>query len=257
VASRAEAVAITPVGRASPTVPDAPSLGSAVRAAARDVYYHSWRLLPANVVWTVAAILLAVVALVAPAGILLLPLLALPTAGIFRITTRIARGESVSFWDAVDAWRADVIPTLGLGAGLSLATVVLVANAGTGLSSGSPLGWAFATLAAWGLVAAWVFAWVTWPLLVDPARAARPAADRLRVAGLLLLAHPVRLGALGLALALFLAASAAAVVALATVSLAFAALVASRYVLPAADRLEDRLAATRRAASPSDSPASR
>ena len=48
---------------------------------------------------------------------------------------------------------------------------------------------------------------------------------------------------LGTTIGLFLVASTVAVVALATVSIAFSALVASEFVLPAADRLEARLAA--------------
>jgi hypothetical protein len=63
------------------------------------------------------------------------------------------------------------------------------------------------------------------------------------LAGLLVLAHPIRLGAVGLALAAFLALSTIAIVALVTVSVSFAALVTSRLVLPAADRLEASLAA--------------
>ena len=119
VASRAEARAhggaanaVAP-GRAA--LPPAPSIRGAVRAAGRTAYYHSWRLLPANVVWIATAIVLATAALVVPAALLLLPLLALPTAGLFRITTRIARGEAVSFWDAIDAWRTDVARTLAVG----------------------------------------------------------------------------------------------------------------------------------------------
>ena len=236
MASRAE----PPAGLALPT---APSLGGAVRAAAGDAYYHSWRLLPANVVWAAAAILVLATILVAPLGLLLIPLLALPTAGVFRVTTRIARGASVSFWDAVDAWRTDVLSTLAIGIAVAGATAALGANVVTGLASGSPLGWGLATLAGWGLVALWLLAWTAWPILLDPDRADRPVSARLRLAALLVLAHPLRVGALALALALFLAASTVAVVALGTISVAFAALVASRYVLPAADRLEARISA--------------
>jgi hypothetical protein len=56
------------------------------------------------------------------------------------------------------------------------------------------------------------------------------------------LAHPLRFAGLGAALAAFLALSTVLIVALATISVAFSALVASRFVLPAADRLEARLA---------------
>jgi hypothetical protein len=221
--------------------PTAPTIGSALRTAGQDAYYHSWRLLPANVVWSVAALAVVVGLALSPIAVVLAPLVALPIAGIFRVTTRIARGEAVSFWDAIDAWRTDVRPTLAFGIGLVVAGLVLGSNVVNGLLSGSPVGCALATLAGWGLLATWVFAWTAWPILLDPARAGRPAADRLRLAGLLVLAYPLRFAAFGIALAVFLALSTVLVVALATISVAFAALVASRFVLPAADRLEARL----------------
>jgi hypothetical protein len=221
----------------------APSLRAAVGGAARDFYYHSWRLLPANVLWAVVAIAILVAAILAPAGILLLPLLALPTAGIFRIATRIARGDAVSFWDAIDGWRVDLLPTLGLGAGLTLAGSVLGTNLVLGLAGASVLGWALATLAGWGLAVLWLFAWTAWPILTDPARADRPAVERVRLAALLVLAHPLRIGGMAVLMAALLLAGAAAVVAIVTIAVSFAALVASRFVLPAADRLEAGLAA--------------
>ncbi len=246
MASRAESVAAleheTPAGDLGPVVhARQTTLRGAIRAAASDAYFHSWRLLPANVVWSVTAIAIAAAIAVTPAAIILLPILALPTAGIFRVTTRIVRGEAVSFWDAVDAWRSDVLATLAIGAGLALAATILAINAITGFTSDSALGWAFATLAAWGLVALWLLAWAAWPILVDPVRGDRPRRERLRLAALLVLAHPLRITSFGLVLAVFLALSTVAVVALVTVSVAFAALVASRFVLPAADRLEERL----------------
>jgi hypothetical protein len=226
---------------ADPALPAAPTLRGAVRAALADLYYHSWRLVPANVVWAVVAILVGFAIVFIPVGFLALPVLALPTAGIFRMATRIARGRAVSFGDSLDAWRTDRGTTLLLGGGLSIVAVVLAINVTTGLLSGEVLGWAFATLAFWGLVAAWLYAWAAWPVVTDPARARWPATDRLRLAGLLVLAHPLRIGALGLLLAVFLALSTVAIVALLTVSVAVSAVVSARFVLPAADRLDARL----------------
>lgn len=241
MASRAEhEIRRTPT--AATDGPAAPSIGGAIRAAAQDGYYHSWRLVPANVVWSVVALSIVGLALIAPPAILLFPLLALPTAGIFRVTTRIVRGDSVSFWDAIDAWRTNALATIGIGAGFAATTIVLGFNVASGLASASLLGWGLATLAGWGLLAAWLLAWTAWPILVDPRHADEPIIARLRLAALLVLAHPIRIGLLGIVLGLFLAVSTLAVVALATVSVAFSALVASRFILPAADRLEARLA---------------
>ena len=245
MASRAEAAArpasAGPDASARRSLPTAPSIAGSVRAAGRNAYYHSWRLLPANVVWAATALVLTAAVLTVPAALLLLPLLALPTAGIFRVTTRIARGQAVSFWDAIDAWRVDVGWTLAFGAALVGATAVLGFNAVSGLGSETAIGWALATLAAWGIVAAWLVAWIGWPLLVDPDRGDRPFADRLQLAALLVLAHPLRVGALGAVLAVFLAVSTVAIVALVTISVSFAALVASQVALPAADRLGAQL----------------
>ena len=227
----------TPAGE-----PAAPSVSGAIRMAAQDAYYHSWRLVPANVVWSVVALSIVALAVIVPPAILLLPLLALPIAGIFRVTTRIVRGEAVSFWDAIDAWRTNALATIGIGAGFVATTFVLGFNVVSGLASSSPLGWGLATLAGWGLLAAWLLAWTVWPILADPVRDGQSVMARLRLAALLVLAHPVRIGLLGIVLGLFLAVSTVAVVALATISVAFSALVASRFVLPAADRLEAQLA---------------
>lgn len=230
-----------------------PTIRGAVRAALGDAYYHSWRLVPANALWSVVALGLAVAIAITSAGLILAPLLALPTAGIFRLTARIARGEAASFGDALDAWRADVRRTLAVGGLMTVAVVVLGANVVIGLSSGSPLGWGLATLAGWGLVALVLLAWTIWPVLEDPRRAHQPVRDRLRLAALLTLAHPFRIAGLAVALAAFLLASAVAIVAIVTVSVSLGALVACRFVLPAADRLEADLAA-RAGATPATSP---
>ncbi len=248
MASRADAVA-SPGGPvpASAAAAPAPSLGGAVRAALGDLYFHSWRLVPANVLWAVIAVAVLVALALSLVGYVLAPLLALPTAGIFRMTARIARGEAVSFWDAIAAWRTGVWSELALGTALLLAGLVFAVNVATGIVLGTVPGWALATLAFWGLAAAWLYAWTAWPLLADPRRARWPARFRLQLAGLLVLAHPVRLAVLGVALAIFLVASTIAIVALVTVSVVVSALIATRLVLPAADRLDERLcfAATR------------
>jgi len=225
--------------------PTATPVGGAVRLALQDAYYHSWRLVPANVVWTVVAIAVLGAAAITPLALVLVPLLALPTAGIFRVTTRIVRGEAVSFWDAIDAWRIGVPTTVVAGVAIAAGATILLTNVVTGLASDGPLGWGLATLGIWGLVALWLFAWTFWPILLDPQRAERPAVERARLAALLVLAHPVRTGVLAAFLAGFLAVSTVAIVALATISVSFGALIASRFVLPAADRLEGALAARR------------
>ena len=220
-----------------------PSLGAAVRAALNDYYFNSMRLVPANLVWGFALVLIVLAGIVSPLlSVALLPLLALPTAGVFRMAARIVRGEPGLGLSAI-AWPYRHMPGRWLLVGVAVvaAGLILGTNTLVGLVGGEPVGWAIATLAGWGLVVVWCGALVAWPLLVDPARGATPLGELLRLTGGLLLAHPLRFAALGLALALVTAISIALTAAILTVSVAFVALVACQSVYPAADRLEPAL----------------
>jgi uncharacterized membrane protein YesL len=233
VASRAEYVGS----------PAAPPLTKAVRSALTDFYFNSGRLVPVNIVWGGGLVLIVLVALIWPLGAFVLaPLLAIPTAGTFCVAARIVRNDQdISLRDALAATRADARPILLLGLAFVAAAVILGSNMVAGLTSPEPLGWVIGTFAAWGLIVLWCGALVAWPLLVDPSRAERPPSERLRLAGALLLAYPVRLGGLGAVVAVFVVVSAILAAVLLTVGVAFVALVACRYVYPAADRLEVRL----------------
>jgi len=148
------------------------------------------------------------------------------------------RGDSVALSDGFD--RRLVAPGLLLGAGIVLAFMVFVVNIASGAATGEPMGWMFATVAGWGLVFVWVWSLVVWPVVTDPRRLDEPLRDRLRLGTLLVLAFPLRLSALALVITLVLAVSTVLFAALLTISVAYAALVSARYVLPAADRLEVR-----------------
>jgi hypothetical protein len=230
---------------AVPALPPEPRLGSAIRGALSDFYYNSLRFVAANLIWTAVLVFLWVGFLATPPVVLLAPLLAFPTASIFRIAGLVHRGELASFWDGLAVWRTDAGPILLLGLAIAGCMAVFLVNLWFGISMGTPIGWSLATLAAWGLVVTWMFAWTAWPVLMDPRRRDRSIRDRLRVAGLLVIAFPVRFGVLSVFLAAILFVSTVAVVVLATVGVAFASLVATRYVLPAADRLELRLEGAR------------
>ena len=93
-----------------------------------------------------------------------------------------------------------------------------------------------ATLAAWGMVALW-----TGALVADPARSGQPLADRMRLAGGLLLVDPVRFAALAVVVALVSVVSIVLTPAILTVSVSFVAPLACRTVYPAADRLQPPL----------------
>jgi hypothetical protein len=240
---------MAPSGDPTPSgvLPAPPSLGGALRAGASDLFFNSWRIVPANLLvglglalaawaWVVAGVVVAAVVAV---------VVALPLAGLFRLGAMATRARDVNLSDALDPARQAPLPILAAGAGFSLATLVLATNLASGILVGGVIPWVVATTAAWGLLALVAYAFAFWPLAVDPDRDGVPWRNRARLAGLLLLAYPARLASLTLVLALVLAASTVLFAALVTVSVGFCALVACRYVLPAADRLEARMAAAR------------
>jgi uncharacterized membrane protein YesL len=222
-------------------VPDAPRIGQAIRDALSDFYFNSWRLVPANAAWGIGLILVVGLILVWPLGSLIMViLLGLPTAGIYRLAALIVRDRPVAFSDALSAWREFLRPALLLAAGLVGITIALSVNLAVGLTSTDPIAWAVGTLAAWGLLATWTVALLVWPLVVDPLRDGQSLLQRLQLASTLLLLSPIRVAAMVLLMSAVLVVSAILFAALLTVSIAFIALVTTRYVLPAADRVEGR-----------------
>lgn len=216
-------------------------MGGSLRAALTDFYFNSWRLVPANALWGAALVGLVLVALIYPFGALLLAiLLAVPTAGIFRLAVLIVREQPVAFSDALVAWRQFLVPALLTGAVLIVVTALLGFNLALGLTTVDPLLWSLGTLAGWGLLAVWMVALPFWVLLVDPLREGDPLRTRLRLAAMLVLISPLRYAILFLMMTILLIASTILFAALLTLAIAFIALVMARYTLPAADRLEGR-----------------
>lgn len=233
MASRAE-------DRRTATLARPQRLGSAVRAAFTDYYFNSTRLVAANVVWGAGAVAIAFAGFVWPlGGLLLLPLLALPTAAIFRVAATVVRERlDPARGDIAWPYRRAVLRSLGIGALATALALVLATNVLSGVTQGTPFGWVIATLAFWGLVALWCGALVAWPLVVDPMRDGSPIGNRLRLAVGLLLVDPIRFGALGVVVAMIVVVSTVLTAAILTVSVAFVALVACRMVYPVADRLQ-------------------
>jgi hypothetical protein len=223
-------------------VPDAPRLIGALRDAAIDFYFNSWRLVPANIAWGIGLVCVALAGLAwPPAFLLLTPLLCLPTVGLFRLGALICRDEPVALSDSFAAWRRYARPALAAGTAITLCALVFGGNLLLGLTSGTALGYGFATIALWSLLLLASISLVYWPLLVDPERASLTARQRIRLTAYLVLGFPLRFGALTLVLAVLVAISVIFFAALLTITIAYCAVVASRYVLPAADRFEGRM----------------
>ena len=223
-------------------MPEAPRLGGAARGAGVDLYYNSWRLVPANAVWGLLLLLTVAVGVYwFVAAVPLLLLLAIPTAGIYRLAALIARGDASAFSDVPEAYRRYLRRALVLGLIGMVGTTVLGINILTGLLAlGGPLGWAVATAAAWGMVILWAWLLCLWPLVVDPRREGASLREQMRLAAMLVLAFPLRIGVLWMVTVLVLAVSTVLFAALITIAVAFCASLGCRYVLPAADRLEGR-----------------
>ena len=223
------------------------SLAGAIRDALFDVYHHSIRLVPANVLWGLVLIGLGWGALTVGLWlpILGLPLLGLPLIGIYRLTGHITRGEEVVLSDALAAAREQVLPAFVAAAAIGWSLLLLAFNVIGGLNSGSTLGWILATLAGWAFVALAMYAVVLWPVLGDPERAGEPAGKRARLAGYLVVAAPFRAAGLTVVAVALWVVSTIAFAAIVTITVAYVACLSSRLVLPDADRLSARLAERR------------
>jgi hypothetical protein len=210
---------------------------AAVRLAASDFAFNTWRFIGANVVFGAGLILVLVTAFGWPPAIALIPLLAVPLVGMHRMAALLARGEPTSLSDFFDGMRRFGVHAVAVAAAELLAFVVLATNAVAGFTSGEPTGWFVGALAIYGLIALAMFATAAWPLLVDPARDAWHLRMRLRAAALLVLARPGRLFALTLLIAIILIVSTLLLGGIVLVAASFASLVSTRWVLPAADLL--------------------
>lgn len=221
-------------------VPPAPQLGSAIREAGLDLYYNSIRLVLANIAWAVGLVAVGFVATRSLPGLALLVLLIPLSAGLLSMATALVRNGHLVLSDFGDGMRRNFLPHLGVGLGQLLLVAVAVIDLLIGLQLAGLLGLVLVVVAGYSLAAIWIVAVATWPILLDPLRVDNPVRAKLRLGALLTLAHPVRLTVLAAFVGITLAVSAVLVAALVTIAGAFTALVAARYVLPAADRLEGR-----------------
>jgi len=194
------------------------------------------RLVAANLVWGLLFSAVLFGGLGWPPIFLLSPSLALPTVGIFRLAALIQRNEFVALSDSFVAWRRLGGRALAVGTGLLICMLMFGTNVYLGLQRGDYLGLALATMATWGLAVTVVCSCVLWPLVADPRRETLPLTEIVRLGFLLVIAFPVRFARLAFLVAIVMLVSLPEYAGLVTVSVAFVALVAARYVLPAADR---------------------
>jgi hypothetical protein len=216
------------------------SLGSAFRVALSDFYFNSWRLAPANLAWALLLVAILIVAALWLPALLGVALLAVPFAGIQQMTARIARGMGTSLSDFPAGMRRFGAPALTLGVATTILALVFAINAVVGLALANPVGWFIAATATYAEVALAMLLVAAWPIVVDPARDDLSLRRRLELAALVVLARPGRMLVLTVALAAVLLAGVVLLAGIALVGVAYTSLVAARYVLPLADRIEGR-----------------
>jgi uncharacterized membrane protein YesL len=221
------------------------TIGGAIRHAAVDFYYNSWRFVPANVAWALTLLAVLAFASVWAPGIVLLVLVAAPLAGLHRMAARLTRGEAASLADFAEGTRKFGLRAIGIAAGAAILATVLGTNFIVGFGSNSPLGWFLGASALYGLVALAMYVVALWPVLVDPSHESASLRRRLQVAGLVLLGRPGRLFLVTVLVVAVLVLSTVLIAGIVLFGVAYASLLASRWVLPAADALEARYEAAR------------
>lgn len=221
------------------TVPRLPRLRHVLREAVTDFYFHSWSFLGANLI--LGAIVMAVIVLssILPLALLVAALLPLPAAGIMRMATRLLRDYRTDLGDFADVMRRPW-PVLGIGLAQLGLTVVLIGDALIAAAWRSWPGTILLVGAGYGLLALWTFALVAWPLIMDPERDAVPIRPRLRLALVVILLHPARIGGFALLMGVVVALSGVLIAPLLTFMVAIVWLAVARWVLPIADRVEGR-----------------
>ena len=204
-------------------------MGAALRAAVRDFYLCSWRLVLLNAALSLAVLPLLVLALWVP--LLLVPavLVAGPLAlALMHCAVVLAETEDLRLGCALAGlrlhWRRGLV--LGATAGLVGAAGLYAASA-----YGRAGLWPLAAVVLYLLFAFGLLQLCLWPLAArEPGS---PLRELYRIALALVLRCPLQTAALGVALlAVNLAGAAAALMPLLTLTIAYSFLAAAHYVLP-------------------------
>jgi hypothetical protein len=217
------------------------TLAAALRSSISDIYFNSWRLAPANLAWSLVLVMALLAGPWTIVGLMLAVILAVPTAGVYRMAALIARGEPAMLFDFLDGMRRYWPAALATGTAAAALAIVFVTNIGVGLGAAGPLGWFISAMALWGIVGLAMFLVAFWPVLVDPRREGTPLRYRAGLAGLAVIGRPVRLVVLTALVTLLLVLSTVLFVVLILVGVVYVALLTSRVVLPMVDELEARL----------------
>jgi hypothetical protein len=206
------------------------TVGDSLRAALRDFYDQSWRLLLLNSALSAAAIAIAWAAFYTPVALGLVVVLGPLAASLMHCAVTLVREDELRLRDALVGvglhWRRGL--ALGLigiaAAGLTVTAIRFYTDAGT-------LAWPLAVLVLYLAVLFAVYQLPLWPLAVFERE--RPLSRVLGDAAITLVRRPA--ASVGLAVTLLLvnlAGIAAAVVPFLTLTIAYSFLAAAHFALP-------------------------
>jgi hypothetical protein len=206
------------------------TVGDSLRAALRDFYDQSWRLLVLNTALSTAAIAIAWAALYTPVALALVIVLGPLAAALMHCAVTLVREDDLRLRDAVVGvglhWRRGLaLGLLGIAAaGLTVTAMRFYADAG-------PFAWPLAMLALYLALLFAVYQLPLWPLAVFERD--RPLDRVLADAAIALIRRPA--ASVGLAVTLVLvnvAGIAAAVIPFLTLTIAYSFLAAAHFALP-------------------------
>ena len=188
-----------------------------------------------NLAWLVVVALFGFLRLVVPVLIVLAPLLALPTAVLMRLAVAVARDRSPSWSMAIAELGRLAGRKLLLGTAQLLVLALGVVNVLLAGNIGGILGVISALIAAYAVIATWMYAVALWPIVCDPDREA-PLREQLRMALTVVILRPLQIGVLALitALAVIICVQ---LIAPAVFLPGFVLVVVAGYVVPFVDRL--------------------
>lgn len=188
-----------------------------------------------NLAWLVVVALFGFLRLVVPILIVLAPLLALPTAVLMRLAVAVARDRSPSWSMATAELGRLAGRKLLLGTAQLLVLALGVVNVLLAGNIGGILGIVSAVIAAYAVIATWMYAVALWPIVCDPDREA-PLREQLRMALTVVILRPLQIGVLALITALAVIVC-VQLIAPAVFLPGFVLVVVAGYVVPFVDRL--------------------
>jgi hypothetical protein len=206
-------------------------VGGALKAALRNLYEESWRLVVLNAV--LAAVAVAAVVLVASSfaavTLLLLVVVGPFAAALMHCAVTLQQTDRLRLGDGVVGLRLHWRRGLVLGA-LAAAVTVLVVTAVSFWSQRGALAWPVTVVAVY--VACMFAVWQIhlWPLAV--ARRRTGLSEVLREAGIALVRRPFASCGLAFALLLVNAVGAIGILPVLSITIAYSALAAAHFVLP-------------------------